>query len=126
MNDVLFWHNCEVRAITPPAPPATTVVVHLSAAAIERDEIVGFLSPLELVFEHATLSGVLTDCVGALSDAEWHVGSQVLRSLPLPWHSEEPVRLTLMFRNGSTVSIEATSAHAVAPPDARFMESYAC
>lgn len=126
MSDILFWHNSEVLQVTPPGAAGQAARITLTAAAVERAGLSGFLKPLELVFVQAQLTGPVSDCIGSISEGACRLGSGVSRQLPLPWVSEGPVQLSLQFRNGSTLLIEAASAHCVPTADTRFIESYAC
>jgi len=126
MSDILFWRDSEVLLVTPPGDSLLTARIALSAAAIERDGLPGFLKPLELSFAHASLAGPVAECVGGILEGEWVFGQQIVRQLALPWHSKGPVRLSLQFRNGSTLLIKAESAYCTPSTDARFIESYAC
>lgn len=126
MSDILFWHNSEVLQVTPPGDAGQAARITLSAAAIERAGVPGFLKPLEVVFVQASLTGAVSDCIGSISEGACRLGSGMSRQLPLPWVSDGPVQLSLQFRNGSTLLIEAASAHCVPAADARFIESYAC
>lgn len=125
MSDILFWHNSEVLLVTPGEAGQPARVV-LSAAAVERSGVAGFLKPLALVFERAQLTGPVPDCIGSLAEGACLAGAGVSRQVSLPWVSDGPVQLSLRFRNGSTLLIEAASAHCVPGTDTRFIESYAC
>lgn len=126
MSDILFWHNSEVLHVTPPGEEGQAARIVLSAASVERSGAPGFLKPLELVFVQANLTGPVSTCIGSISEGSCRVGSGMSRQLPLPWVSDGAVQLSLQFHNGSTLHIEAASAHCVPSPEARFIESYAC
>jgi len=126
MSDIFFWHNSEVLHVTPPDEESQTARIKLSAAAVERAGVPGFLKPIELVFVQARLTGPVSTCMGSISEGSCRVGSGMYRQLALPWVSDGAVQLNLQFRNGSTLLIEAASAHCVPGPDTRFIESYAC
>ncbi len=126
MSDILLWHNSEVLHVTPPDEANQVARITLSAAAVKRAGMPGFLKPIELVFVQASLTGPVPTCMGSISEGACRVGSSMSRQLPLPWVSDGAVQLTLQFHNGSTLLIEAASAHCVPGPDTRFVESYAC
>ena len=128
-SDILYWHNSEVQCIQPPEQAGGPARLLLSAAALTRDGLAGFLKPLELVFHDARLQGPLADCLGSIAQGGLQIGPSSARELhhiPLPWQAPQPLRLTQQFRNGSTLLIEAAAAHCDVPPAARFIESYAC
>lgn len=126
MSDILLWHNSEVLHVTPPDEASQVARITLSAAAVKRAGTPGFLKPIELVFVQASLTGPVQTCMGSISEGACRVGSSLSRQLTLPWVSEGAVQLTLQFHNGSTLLIEAASAHCVPGPDTCFVESYAC
>lgn len=128
-SDVLYWHQSEVLRIQPPNEAGTPARLLLSAAALERDGVAGFLKPLELIFHDARLQGPLADCLGSIARGGLRIRTSPARELhhiALPWRALQPLQLTLEFRNGSTLLIEAAAAHCDVPPAARFVESYAC
>ena len=126
MSNILFWHNSEVLHVTPPDEASQVARITLSAAAVKRAGMPGFLKPVELVLVQARLTGPVSSCMGSISEGSCRVGSGMSRQLALPWVSDGAVQLTLQFHNGSTLLIEAASAHCVPGPDTRFVESYAC
>lgn len=137
MLDFLSWHNSEVRCVTLPGTLGGEARVTLSAGAITRQSegstfksgLSGFIKPLELVFEQALVIGPIPDCVGSIAQGELRLGSvqtHPASQIPLPWLCKQHLTLSLQFRNGSVLRIEASAAHCLPPPDATFIESYAC
>ncbi len=126
MSDILFWHNSEVLLVTPPGDADQPARVILSAAAVERSGLAGFLKPLALVLEQAQLTGPVSECICSIAEGVCQTGAGMSRQVSLPWVSDGPVQLSLQFRNGSTLLIEAASARCVPGADTRFIESYAC
>lgn len=134
MSDVFLWPNSELLCITQVQDAGQAVRLVLSAAAVERHGhaavaapgVQGFLKPLAWVFHQAKLEGVLADCVGAIAQGEWHSHPHLNRQVPLPCHCNERVHLTLYFRNGSSLVIEADSALCEPDGSVQFVESYAC
>ncbi len=138
MVDTLFWHNSEVRGVMPSPAAAACVQLVPSAGAVERQQDEpslgsssesGFMAPLVLMFERAHLSGPINDCLGSIAHGELRLRSEDARAqscVTLPWHCDQALVLQLQFRNGSTLQIEAASAHCVPTDDARFRVSYAC
>lgn len=154
MQDTLFWHNCEVLRVSAPASPGEPVCVVMSAAAVERvspeaggpapgdgatgqAKLSGFIQPLTLRFHGARLDGSpLADCIGVIAQGELRALSPspsksagapgMWRQVSLPWHHTGGLSLSLSWRNGSQLLIEAESADALPDPGARFIESYAC
>ena len=137
MVDFLSWHNSEVRCVTPPDPHGGQVRVILSAGAVLRASegatfkagLPGFIKPLELVFEQARLTGPIDDCVGGMAQGELRLTSMrahPVKQIPLPWQCAETLTLSLQFRNGSLLLIEAASAHCTPSDESTFIESYAC
>lgn len=126
MSDILFWHDSEVLCVMPSEHPDAPTSLVLSAAAVQRSGNRGFLKPLRFSFAQARLSGPTADCIGSLAEGSCHQGGVTTRQLALPWVSEGPVQLSLRFRNGSVLHIEAASARSEPADDARFIESYAC
>lgn len=137
MVDFLSWHNSEVRCVTPPTTPGGQARVTLSAGAVERHEgdkrlkagTAGFMKPLELVFEQARLSGKVDECLGGVTRGDLRLSSmrsQAAHQIPLPWQCQQDLTLTLEFRNGSVLVIEASAAQCQPSDDTRFLESFAC
>lgn len=126
MSDILFWHDSEVLCVMPSGCMEVPTRLVLSAAAVQRSGSPGFLKPLSFSFAQARLSGATADCIGALAEGSCHQGGVTTRQLALPWVSEGPVQLSLRFRNGSVLLIEAASGHSEPADDVRFIESYAC
>lgn len=137
MTDILFWHHSEVQRVMPPDTPDGAARVVLSAGAIERFEgpnhikagLPGYLKPLELRFEQARVSGNLAECVGGVSSGELRLNStrtQRAEQINLPWHCHQPLTLTLTFRLGGVLVIEASAASCIPGEGTRFMESFAC
>ena len=125
MSDILFWHNSEVLLVTP-GEAGQPARVTLSAAAVERSGVAGFLKPLVLVLEQARLTGPVSECIGSIAEGFCQTGAGMSRQVSLPWVSDGSIQLSLQFRNGSTLLIEAASARCVPSADTRFIESYAC
>ncbi|MBI2734312.1 MAG: hypothetical protein HYX44_13720 [Aquabacterium sp.] len=126
MSDILFWHDSEVLQVLPSEHPDAPTRLVLSAAAVQRSGSLGFLKPLAFSFAQARLSGPTADCMGSLAEGSCLQGGITTRQLTLPWVSEGPVQLSLRFRHGSVLHIEAASARSEPADDARFIESYAC
>lgn len=137
MVDTLFWHNSEVRGVMPCPTSEGCVHLVLSAGAVERQQDAqagrstesGFMAPLEVIFEHAQLSGPIHDCLGSIAHGELRLRNDHARAqshVDLPWHCAQALILQLQFRNGSTLQIEAASARCTPTGEARFMVSYAC
>lgn len=123
--------------MTPPATPGGQARVTLSAGAVERHEgdtrvkagTAGFMRPLELVFEQARLSGQVEACLGGITRGDLRVGSmraQTAQQIALPWQCQQDLTLTLEFRHGGVLVIEATAAHCLPSDDTHFMVSFAC
>lgn len=123
--------------MTPPDTPGGQARVTLSAGAVLRGSegatfksgLHGFIKPLELVFDQAQLIGPIGECLGGIAQGELRLASMRAQSatqIPLPWRCMERLTLSLQFRNGSVLQIEASSAYCKPSDDARFIESYAC
>lgn len=133
---MLSWHNSEVRQVVDHSAVDGSVRIALSAAFVlrhspgEAEGVWGFVKPLDVVLRSARLEGSLNDCVGGLAGAELLVGAPArspgAQTLPLPWHADGAVQLTLHFRHGGTLTVWAEGASCELGPDARFIESYAC
>ncbi|WP_290676004.1 hypothetical protein [Aquabacterium sp.] len=135
--DFLSWHNSEVRCVIPRGAQDGQARVMLSVGAVLRQAdganfksgLPGYIQHLELVFEQAHLIGPIDDCLGGIAQGDLRLTSMRAHSaaqVPLPWHCTEPLTLSLQFRNGSQLLIEARAAHCTPSDEATFIESYAC
>lgn len=133
MQDILLWHDSEVLRVT---VSGKIIEMVMSAAAVERlgpeGKLSGFIKPVTLRCHGARLSGSdVADCIGVIAQGEWRAVSAagegaLQRQLPLPWAHHGTVRLSLHWRNGSHLLIDADAAECRPDGDARFMASYAC
>jgi len=135
MQTTLSWSGSEVLGLVWATDAERTVRLVMSAAQVkvQSDQgpaLWGYLKPLEVELKGARMSQDLSCAIGALASAtvETGDGASVSSStdLTLPWHHPQPLALTLWFRNGCEVRIEADSAFCEPADDARFTESHAC
>jgi hypothetical protein len=76
------------------------------------------------------LASPLGDCIGSVAQGQWCEDTPAtqrrLSEVPLPWLTQVSGTLSLAFRNGSALQVHAQGASIALPPDAVFIESYAC
>jgi hypothetical protein len=78
----------------------------------------------------AALASPLSDCIGSMAQGQWledAPGAQRgLSEVARPRRTQASGTLSLAFRNGSTLKVHAQCAWIELPPEAMFIESYAC
>ena len=130
MNLALEFHDSEVSAIQSRDETLSVVFsaayVHHSKGVPGVDAGSGYVQALEMLMQQATWSGSLGSCLGRLSSGHISIGSQRLSLIPLPYTSEGPVNVELVFQNGESLKATAARLHIGFAGEPRFVESFSC
>lgn len=147
MHTTLSWSQSEVREMCRLGDAQGTLQIVLSAASVRRQA-----SPAATQWGHVpglvvwlrgaqVLAGDIAEGLGniahgqlrlAMPDQGLAPGEPGTRWGPwqaltaLPWHADQALQLSLVFKLAGEVVIQASSAQCSPPADARFIESYAC
>lgn len=130
MPTTLDFHGSEIDRIEA-AGRALTVL--FSAAHVQRTAdasaaagLTGFLTALEMRFEHATWDGVLADCLGRLTAGRVVAGGLAQPRLVLPCSLTGGVNAELQFANGMHLAVSAASLVCRFASAPRFVEDFRC
>lgn len=130
MNVALEFHDSEVSTIQPKDGDLSILFsaayVHRSEGAPGVDAGSGYTQALEIVLQRASWSGDLSACLGRLSGGCLCSGGQRLPLVPLPFQSDSPVSIELVFQNGESLASTAESVVVRFKGEPRFVESFKC
>ncbi len=102
----------------------SAALVRPGSGTAQLDE--AYVKGVELLFSRANWTGELALCVGALSGSTLAVNGALLRRIALVFKATGGVRAEFAFSSGATLAVSAESVQCTAPPDPRFVASYAC
>ena len=117
------FSDSEVRRVEAQGPRLRVV---FSAAQVRRGATAGYAQSLEMVFEQATWTAALAECIGRLRDGHVTVAGARQSRLALPFESSGVLTAELVFGNGTLLSVRAASLLCRFTGDPQFLESMAC
>jgi len=124
MSHVLEFQDSEVLDVV---ADGATVRLRLSAAAVVDDSGQrGWLGPVRLELDGATLQGDPTHAFGKVAEGRLRHDGRDLARLALPGTLVGAVELTLRLANGTRLVVQGRALAAGVADDARFTEDASC
>ena len=85
-----------------------------------------FLTGVELMINQAVDMDGGPDAWGAVAEATLKVAGQPMPSIPVPWHTDEPVHLALRFAQGAELVVHGQGLRVQLSSDSRCVEHLSC
>ena len=86
----------------------------------------GFVQSVVLHLQQAAWSGILSECVGNLSDGKLIVDECTMKLVPLPFKRTGSITLLLHFSNGEILSATGIALQVIQTEPPQFVENFAC
>lgn len=108
-------------------PPGGACRLRLAVAPVSgRGRARWFLTGVELMITPPTGVRGDPDAWGAVAEATLTVAGQPMPSIPVPWHIDEAVHLSLRFAQGAELAVQGQGLSVQLSPDSRCVEHLSC
>lgn len=128
---LIMWAGSEVAEVR---EHDGGVLLRLAVAALQpemsprwgRDPSRRFITGVEVWCVQSRAASLDPAAFGALADGTLMVAGRSILSIPVPWHTDEPVHLNLRFAQGAELVVQGRGLRVQLSSDSRCVEHLSC